>query len=300
MAKRLVNAMRYNTNDYLWINDTHPKMIMHPIKPVLDGKDLSQFKDPNGKFLFVEFAKVAKQKGEGTVDYLWPKPGQDKPVPKLSYVKLYQPWGWIIGTGIYIDDADATISAKQAEVQSALSSQRNMMIGFFVIVLGLSAGLIAWIARRITAPIRNTGAMLKDIADGEGDLTRRLEVRTKDETGEMANGIKELAKQTASATEQIKTKIGGIQQTTGEAVTEISEISKIIHNINQVVGTIAAAVEEQSAATKEIADNVAQAARGYRKSMKMSHRAQKYPLVLPVRSKRSIIWRVRWPTAAPK
>ena len=91
-AKALVKAMRYNEADYLWINDTAPRMVMHPFKPALDGKALNDFKDPDGKRLFVAMAEVCKQKGAGTVDYLWPKPGKDKPVAKLSYVKLYEPW----------------------------------------------------------------------------------------------------------------------------------------------------------------------------------------------------------------
>jgi len=76
LALSMIKTMRYNTNDYLWINDSHPTMVMHPIKPALDGKDLSDFKDPKGKKLFVEFAKVCREKNEGTVDYLWPKPGR--------------------------------------------------------------------------------------------------------------------------------------------------------------------------------------------------------------------------------
>lgn len=92
-AKEIDKDMRYNANDYLWINDMTPAMVMHPIKPSLNGKDLSAFKDANGKKLFVEFANVCSTALEGTVDYAWPKPGSEKPVPKLSYVKLFKPWG---------------------------------------------------------------------------------------------------------------------------------------------------------------------------------------------------------------
>jgi len=82
----LFKNLRYGSenNDYLWINDMHPTMIMHPYQPQLNGKDLSENKDPNGKRLFVEFVKVCRDKGEGFVDYYWPKHGADKPQPKLS------------------------------------------------------------------------------------------------------------------------------------------------------------------------------------------------------------------------
>ena len=185
-AIAFIKAMRYNTNDYLWINDMQPAMVTHPIKSTLDGQDLSDFKDPKGKRLFVEAVKVCQPAGEGTVEYFWPKPGFDRPVPKLSYVKLFKPWGWVIGTGIYIQDVQAVIADKRRETQEAVSHQRLVLIGVILPLLGASATTVTWVARRVVVPIQAAGAMLKDIAQGEGDLTRRLKVETRDEVGEMA------------------------------------------------------------------------------------------------------------------
>ena len=77
-----MKSMAYGKDGYLWINDMQPKMIMHPKQPQLDGTDLSEYKDPKGKRLFVEFVKVCKEKGEGTVEYMWPKPGATRPCPQ--------------------------------------------------------------------------------------------------------------------------------------------------------------------------------------------------------------------------
>jgi methyl-accepting chemotaxis protein len=106
----LIEQLRYRDNDYFWINDLEPKMLMHPNFPELDGKNLSNDKDPTGKYLFVEMVNICKEKGEGFVTYMWPKPGATKPVPKLSYVKLFKPWGWIVGSGIYFDDVQVEIT----------------------------------------------------------------------------------------------------------------------------------------------------------------------------------------------
>ena len=106
-----VRALRYDQGEYFWINDLNDVMIMHPIKPELDGKKLDQIKDKNGKFLFLEFNKVVNTQGSGFVDYLWPKPGAEEGVPKISYVSGFKPWGWVIGSGIYIDDVDAKFRA---------------------------------------------------------------------------------------------------------------------------------------------------------------------------------------------
>jgi methyl-accepting chemotaxis protein len=97
-------------------------MVMHPYKPQLDGKDLSENKDPNGKKLFVEFVNVCRENGEGFVDYYWPKYGADKPQPKLSFVKLFKKWNWIIGTGLYIDDIDTLVEARKREIEKSVAA----------------------------------------------------------------------------------------------------------------------------------------------------------------------------------
>jgi methyl-accepting chemotaxis protein len=128
-AFALVKALRYGpeNKDYFWINDLHPRMVMHPYKPEMDGQDLTDNKDPNGKKLFVEFARVGKESGEGFVDYLWPKYGADKPQPKLSFVKLFKEWGWVVGTGLYIDDIDAMVNTRRAELEQRLKGEADQL-----------------------------------------------------------------------------------------------------------------------------------------------------------------------------
>ncbi len=117
-AAAMIKALRYGpeNKDYFWINDMHPTMVMHPYKPKLDGQDLTGFKDPNGKKLFVEFVNTCRENGEGFVDYYWPKYGADQPQPKLSFVKLFKPWNWVIGTGVYMEVAEAGLQANSAAV----------------------------------------------------------------------------------------------------------------------------------------------------------------------------------------
>lgn len=108
-----IRNIRYGTEkkDYFWINDMVPRMIMHPYRTDLENKDLSNFQDSNQKYLFVEFVKIVKQQGFGYVDYLWQwKDDAKKISPKRSYVKGFEPWGWVIGTGMYVDDVQAEIS----------------------------------------------------------------------------------------------------------------------------------------------------------------------------------------------
>jgi methyl-accepting chemotaxis protein len=109
-ALSLIAQLRYRDNDYFWINDLEPRMLMHPIFTNLDGKNLALERDPTGKYLFLEMVSIARKTNEGFVDYMWPRPGTTTPVSKLSYVKLFKPWGWIIGSGIYVDDVQNEIT----------------------------------------------------------------------------------------------------------------------------------------------------------------------------------------------
>lgn len=109
---QLISVLKYGPEkkDYLWINDFTPKMVYHPKKELFEMKDLSQYKDPSGKLLFMEMIDVAKKSKEGFVDYIWfSKSDKDVTVPKISFVKTFEPWGWIIGTGIYLDDVNVIL-----------------------------------------------------------------------------------------------------------------------------------------------------------------------------------------------
>jgi PAS domain S-box-containing protein len=107
LAAKRISRIRYGDElkDYFWIIDEQPRMIMHPYRPELIDQELNNYKDPNGKLLFVESVQAVSETGEGFIDYMWQwKDDDTRIVPKLSYVKEYQPWGWIVGTGIYLED----------------------------------------------------------------------------------------------------------------------------------------------------------------------------------------------------
>lgn len=111
-----IGQMRYGEKrkDYFWITDSQPVMIMHPYRPELNGTDLSDYQDKEGKKLFIEALNVVEEKGNGFIDYQWQwKDDTTLVVPKLSYVAEFEPWNWIIGTGIYLDDVEHEISLLQ-------------------------------------------------------------------------------------------------------------------------------------------------------------------------------------------
>ena len=176
-ASARVGALRYGADDYFWINDLQPRMIMHPIKPGLNGRDLTEMKDPNGKHLFVEFADVVKRQDTGFVAYEWPKPGIADPQPKLSYVAGFQPWGWVIGTGVYIEDL-------QQQVWS--SAKRSLTVGS--VIIAFIGVVTVFSVRRMSAALRAVTVAMAELAAGKFDVVLPGLGR-KDEIGDIAVAV---------------------------------------------------------------------------------------------------------------
>ncbi len=126
--KSIVNATRYGKTGYFWINDFDAIVLVHPINQKLNNQNMHDYKDPNGKQIFKEFADLAKKSKEGFVDYVWPKPGFEKPQEKVSFVKLFKPYNWVIGTGEYVDNLTAKI---QEEALKTISEMRYANNDYF-------------------------------------------------------------------------------------------------------------------------------------------------------------------------
>jgi len=239
-AERTAHLL-YGKNGYLWINDMHPRMIMHPTQPALNGKDLSDYKDPKGKAIFVEFVRVCKEKGQGFVEYLWPKPGSTDPVPKISYVKAYEPWGWVIGTGIYTDGITAEITAFRWKTIIAF--------GLFALVI---CAIAIPIARKITRPLRQMGDVVEKMAGG--DLSARMDdCHTGDEVGVLAQSMNRMVSSFNTMVADILASANGVVSTVGVMTSKVEETALGAQHQSAQASTIAAAAEEMSQTINDIA-----------------------------------------------
>jgi methyl-accepting chemotaxis protein len=286
-----IKSLRYDKVEYFWINDMSPKMVMHPIRPELDGKDLTENKDPSGNRLFIGFVDVVKKQGAGFYSYLWPKPGFDQPVPKISYVKGFAPWGWIIGTGIYLDDVDAVFYQ---------TAKMFGLVSLAVLALVLIASII--ISRSITRPLNIITGLTGRLASGDGAFEVPYTGR-KDEIGGLAKAL-HVFKDNASAmtkmhaeqaelkqhadAEKRRTMIelagrfeASVQAVVGEVISDAREMREAAGSMSETAGaasdrskvvaeacqeassnvqTVASAAEELSASIAEIGQRVEQAA----------------------------------------
>lgn len=235
-----IKALRYEGNEYFWLNDMVPLMVMHPFKPDLDGTDLRQFADPDGKRLFVEFVEAVKQHGGGFVGYQWPKPGADQPVPKLSYVRGFAPWGWVVGTGVYIDDIDAAFWREAVKVG---------VLGLLALIF-LGAGAVL-MARSITRPLASALEMAERVA--EGDLSRDAEVQGTDEVSRMLGAMQAMVL-------KLREIVGGTMRSVDQVSHAADAIAQDNLDLSQRTDEQAASLAEVAASMEELTATVSNSA----------------------------------------
>ena len=175
-AIKAVNDARYAGKEYFWINDMQVQLVTHPFKPELNGKDVSGVKDPDGNAVFVRFVDTVKKDGAGYLSYLWPKPGEEKPVEKVSYVTGFKPWGWVIGSGMYMDDLRTDFMHELRLVGAAIA-----------LALALTAGMAFILARSILRPLGRAVAVAQAVAQGQ--LDNDVATSATDETGKLLQAM---------------------------------------------------------------------------------------------------------------
>ncbi|MCF7501588.1 MULTISPECIES: methyl-accepting chemotaxis protein [unclassified Pseudoalteromonas] len=227
-ALQTISALRYDNNNYFWINDYQPVMVMHPFKPELNGKSLAGSKDPDGVLLFVDMVNIVKKQGEGFIPYKWPKPGKDQPVDKIAYVKGFAKWQWIVGSGVYIDT-----------IEEAFASLRNHVIITAVIIIALLTALSYLIANSILRPTQLAADMMKDISQGEGDLTQQLDENGNDEVSRLSRYFNLY---TAKMRESLKHVAHNAQQ-----------VNQYAHNVDDASKTNLSFIELQNDSSTQVA-----------------------------------------------
>lgn len=192
--------LRYDGGEYYWVNNStlpYPVMVMHPINPALDGQilDSPEYNVAMGRQqnLFQAFAEVCLKDGEGFVDYLWPRPGETTPVPKMSYVKYLAEWDWIIGTGVYLD----TVVGEVRQVTVPIM----ILVGFTIIsVLLVSFTLSSRMIGRPIAALTRAAARLE-----QGDFSAKLVSETRDEIGHLSTVFNSMTSELARRQDTLKT-----------------------------------------------------------------------------------------------
>ena len=252
-AKRLainaVRGMRYDTSEYFWINDLKAVIVMHPIKPELDGKDLADFKDKNGKLIFTEFAKIAKEQGGGFIDYVWPKPGLEAAVPKISYVKRVDGWDWVVGSGVYVDDIDALFR------QNAMK-----LLAWVAVIGGFIAVSLTLVSRNLLKLLGGDPKVARQITQRivDGDLSAEIDCAPGD-TSSLLHGMKEMQETLRKMIRSILVNADSLSTASTELLVTFENVSEHAQQHGESASSMAAAVEEMTVSIDQVAENAQEA-----------------------------------------
>lgn len=236
-----IRSLRYGPEmkDYFWITDSKPTMIMHPFSTKLEGTSLAQNKDKEGKKLFVEMATTAKDSGGGFVDYMWSYKGdENKIVPKISYVKLFEPWDWVVGTGMYIEDLKEEVAAIKKVILFVL-----IAIALIAIIFSLL------ISHSIKKRLESTTRIMNKIA--EGDLSVSVSNKTKDEIGIMLSAVDTMIS-------QLRHIVESVSMSAQNVASGSNQLSSTSQTIASGATQQASSAEEASASMEQMSANIRQ------------------------------------------
>jgi methyl-accepting chemotaxis protein len=284
VARQAVSTMRYDGSEYFWINDMTPTVVMHPIKPELDGKDVSGLKDPNGFALFVGFADMVRKSGQGFVPYLWPKPGLSTPVEKLSYVKGFAPWGWVVGSGIYIDDLRNEMNHRFRLVGGIVVAALLLAGYVFICFYKVNKGGLSLVSQHLnelaTGDLRNRPSNpwgkdepamlildLHKVYDSMQDLIRRVRHSARelantsaevsrasfDLSGRTEDAASNLGEQ-ASAVEEIGSQVSETAQRSQRAAVITHQNSEVAEKGGRIIGEVVNTMREIHTSSSKISD----------------------------------------------
>jgi len=230
--------LRFEGNNYVWVNDFSPKVLMHPLKPELIGKPVGDLTDAKGKYYWREFVKVTQGNGAGFVSYEFAKPGESGSLPKISYVKAFAPWQVMLGTGVYVDD-----------IMAEFSKMAWTLAGTMLVAVGLAALISRWIITSIKGRVATIETAMEKVAGG--DLTIQIDVEGKDEITRIGKGMVRLISRLRESIQTVATASEGTAsgamelQRTGDEQTKASqEVAKGATTLGEATRMIATKVNE--------------------------------------------------------
>ncbi|OZI37237.1 hypothetical protein CAL29_02070 [Bordetella genomosp. 10] len=241
-----IRGLRYSGDAYFFIVDTNARGIMHPISPELDGKDLSGTTDANGVRFFHDLVDQAKENGAGSVDYVWPKPGSDQPVPKISHGRLFTPWGWVIVSGVYVDTVQAIFMSRLAE-----------SVGVAAVLAILFVAVAMFIARTVTQPLNRALTVADTVA--AGDLTSRIEARGDNETDRLLRSLGNMNASLVNIVSQVRNGSAMIASASQQVAAGNMDLSARTERQAAALEETAATMEQLTSSVKQNVENVQQA-----------------------------------------
>jgi len=260
-AWKILRQMRFDDSGslgYIFAYNTDGVNVMHGANPALEGKNLWDFQDPNGTYLVREVLKAA-QNGGGYVPYDWQNSDTDKVAPKLGYAIMLPKWNIMIGTGFWVDGLEKQVADMDDNVAGALGNAVVGSITTSLIALAIIVFFALIVVRSIIRPLKSAVSAMDDIASGDGDLTRRLEIGGKDELGQLATAFNSFADQVHGLVERVLSSTRTLNEASAELNQIMGEAGQGVERQKSESDQVATAMHEMTAAAQEVANNASEA-----------------------------------------
>lgn len=260
-AKELVRQLSYAEKGYFWINDENLILVMHPKKPAKEGNSMANIRDGDGKLHWQAMRDIVRQNGEGLVHYSYLPPGSDESKAKISYVKGFKPWGWIVGTGVYVTDLNALFWNR--------ASVAIVVAGFSLLAVAL---LILMIARNIVQPVQALSSPMAEAAQGR--LRSRIKTGRKDEFGRLGEAFNDMLTGQTSLIRQLSDACGQLTTTASTLLNTTDNTQQGVQRQFEEVDQLATAMDEMSSTIHEVAHHATQTADATRQATRQADEGQ--------------------------
>ena len=232
-AKDALRSIRYGSGEYVFAYDSDLNNVVHGSKPDMEGKSFKNAADVNGYSYLGALFSAAKN-GGGAVFYAFPKPQQTAASPKVSYAVYFEPWGWMIGSGTYIDEVDQVFWNKVQTYGAVLLA-----------VLIIGGGCSLWLAGAIAGPVKNLATVTQQV--GQGNYTLDVPGRDRrDEIGVLAEAVQAL-KAEAQAADQMRQRQEG-----DRAAAEVARRDSLVKMANTVSVSVGKATDDTALLVEEL------------------------------------------------
>ncbi|MBO2609061.1 methyl-accepting chemotaxis protein [Shewanella algae] len=257
--KAALRDVRFGSAGYFFVYDGKGKNLFHALLPKLEGTDQIGMTDPKGTKIIVGLLNAARS-GDGILTYYYQKPGTNELVEKIGYAAMVPGTDWIIGTGAYVDDIEASVAEYRQTALEDMEGKLWLTLMIVIVITLVTATLILFAAQRTVTPIRNMLDNLNDIAQGEGDLTKRLQVHGEDEIAQLGLAFNRFVDKLQHIIRDVTTATHEVQDASGSIHAQTQAIAAQLANHNNETDQVVTAITEMSSTAQEVAMNTTQVA----------------------------------------
>ncbi|MFY8283067.1 methyl-accepting chemotaxis protein [Pseudoalteromonas sp. SSMSWG5] len=259
-AKSILRNLRFDDagdTGYVFVYDVEGVNVAHGVNASLEGKNLYDFKDPNGVYLIRELIDAAKR-GGGYVQYSW-KNTNGSVNPKLGYAALVPKWNWVLGTGFWISGLEQQVAMTEQRVNEGIDNAFINTVIASVFAVAITAAIAVVVSRSITNPLHTTVLAMNDISQGDGDLTQRLMVKRDDELGKLGSSFNRFADDVGKMVIDIRQSSQSMNQASHKLNELLANMHAGINRQHEESEQVATAINEMSAASMEVARSAQEA-----------------------------------------